>query len=65
MMYNKIKMKLHMYFIVSLGVAKALRSQKVMAMDVEGASVGMSMDNLGQNDGDEIQQATNYTSSKV
>lgn len=54
-----------MYFIVSLGVAKALRSQKVMAMDVEGASVGMSMDNLGQNDGDEIQQATNYTSSKV
>ena len=50
---------------VALGVRKALRSQKVMAMDVDGASVGMNMDILGENDGDEIEQATNFTSSKV
>ena len=34
-------------------------------MDVDGASVEIDLDILGQNEGNEVERATNYTSSKV
>lgn len=49
----------------ALAVKKALRSDSSIKMSLEGASIDLNMDILGQNEGNEMEQATNYTSSKV
>ena len=49
----------------ALAVKKALRSEGNLRMDLDGVSLDLNMDILGQDGGDEVQRATNYTSSKV